>query len=216
MNKLFPLIVISLLIFACKKEKEPVTLLDDTCEVSFTLDGKKYTKTLAKNEFNQGGGFGLADGHGGYTQTQSVTFEIDSILEIEIELGCYNRKGNDSIDNYAINQKVLQQFLSTGQSYKCLTTDTSIKNGVDINISEKRKRFWRSYKTDWVNYKPIPITNEQTGSSFVITEVKEVSTDGQRHNAFIIKGSFNCNVYDERTDAKRVLTDGTFTLLILG
>ena len=216
MNKLITLIAISLLFFSCTKDKEAVTPLDVTCEVSFTLDGKKYHKALEKNEFNQGSGFGIYDGHGGYTQTQSVQFELDSMLGIEIELGFYNRKGNDSIDNYAANLKVLHQFLSAGQEYKCLTTDSTVKNGVDINISENRKTFWRSYKTDWINYKPIPITNEQFGSRFVLTEVTEVSTDGHRQNAFVIKGTFNCNVYDERTGTKRVLTDGTFTMLIFG
>lgn len=137
-------------------------------------------------------------------------------MAITIELGFYYWRNSDTTDNLSNNLKTLQRFLNSSTiEYKVLHYDSSIKNAVVISLSERNAVYWHSFKSDWGNYKPIPITNEQDGSRFVITEVKEVSIDGQRNNSIIIKGSFTCNVFEERTGAKKVLTNGAFTCVLL-
>ncbi|HUP12984.1 MAG TPA: hypothetical protein VM187_12245, partial [Niastella sp.] len=94
----------------------------------------------------------------------------------------------------------------------CGTTE-----GVELAFSDFKMNggTWYSIKWDATTQTFKSITNEQAGSSFVITEVKEGKAMFSReNNGVIIKGTFNCNLYEVRTGAKKVITDGTFTAIL--
>jgi hypothetical protein len=206
-KKLFTLTIITFLIASCKKD-EP--LLDESLQISFKLDGKEYSKVLGSNQMNAFQSVSSDRGQGDYSETRGVIFQLGDSLEIGFSLGYINRKANDADFSY---QSIKQALYIGSREYKCLACDTSIRNGVDIILSyPKKQEDWSSYK--FTNNGSLPITNEQNGSSFTITEVKETKVKNYG-SGFIVKGTFNCNLFKNFTLDKSVLTDGKFTIFLI-
>lgn len=216
MNKLFCFLAIALLISSCKKdETRPKITYPEIFEVSFKLDGKQYSKAYKKDESNPVGGLHSYESDGDSYNVHGPVYQMDSGFNVEIFFGYFQRFKNDTAGD---RQRVAQLMKPGNKAYKCLMyCDTSAREGVEVRFSDKISgvTLWGTVKYDPNNnYEPIPITNEQDGSSFVITGVKDATTTGYSNNALIVKGTFSCNMYNIDTGEKKVITEGKFTCLV--
>lgn len=214
MKKLLALVVIALSLFSC--EKDDTDTNEDTFEIHFKLDGKEYSQVLKKGVTNALVGGNSSDtGYVAAALGASFPLNDKDSAEISFGIGYFQRKMNDLAGNLGR----LKQLCRIGpKEYKCLSCDNSgTTEGVDFGFSDFRMNggTWYSIKWDATTQTFKSITNEQTGSSFVITEVKEGKAMFSReNNGVIIKGTFNCNLYEMRTGAMKVITDGTFTAIL--
>jgi hypothetical protein len=200
-------LIVALFIVSCDKEKP---LYDETLQVSFKMDGKEYSTSFDRDRVNTFVSTSYDLGQGSRVGTRGVNYQFGDSLDLSIFSGLQYHKANDDQGNY----DRLKQLLHTGsKEYRCLFCDTSKTDGAEISFSEGKinPRSWRTQLEDVYNN---PATTDQTGSSFVITEVKETQIKGYPGTAFIVKGTFNCNIFEISSRMKRVLTDGKFTCLL--
>lgn len=212
MKKLFVYIIVALSIASCQKHSSTHTY-EDIFQIRFKLDGKEYSKVLKQNELNSVGSVIMPSLPGQTTLTQGPTFELGGdYWEIEFLLGYLHNISGDKTGNL---QKIRNLLRTGSKQYKCLWCDTSITDAIEIALIESGTGSkWCTTQIDQTTHKPKPV-NEQNGSSFVVTEVKESTIDDRA--AFIVKGSFNCNLFSwqtGQTGMKKVLTDGEFTFIM--
>lgn len=194
---------------SCQKSGSRTTY-DETFQVRFKLDGKEYVKVLQQNELNEIGSVISYNEQGKRTITQGPVYQLDSDYGIYFELGyLYHIAGDD-----AGNFQKLKNLLRVGsKKYECLGCDTSIRDAVELRLIESNTGIsWCTTRRDLGTSGLVPVTNEQNGSSFVVTEIKESTVDSR--DAVIVKGTFNCNLYNWSTGAKKVLTGGEFTCIL--
>lgn len=200
-KNLFIATIITFLIASCKKDDAPP--FDETLQISFKMDGKEYSQELSKGQINQPTATWYDLGQGNLHETRDVIFRFGDSIIIQLTFGYINRNTNDTVFSY----QSLKQALAVGsREYKCLECDSSIRNGVSISLTNFAGPFWTSF----TNNSSLPGTNDQTGSHFTITDIKETKIPDYPAG-FIVKGTFKCNIYKAATLEKSVLTDGKFT-----
>ena len=206
MKQLITSLIIILFLVSCDKDGH----YDDVFEVHFKVEGKEYSKALPKNTPNPLYVSTSNVSPGNMYESQGAVFEINDSSSITLHIGNFLRKTDDNPGNI----ERLKQMLPVGnREYNLDNGDSSVSNGVSIVFVDGSNSYF-TCRYDPIAYKSIPVTNEQTGSSFVINEIKQTNYIAGKNNAFIIKGSFNCNLFDATTGRKKVLTDGTFTCIL--
>lgn len=214
MKKLLTFLLFTLSVFSCHKNSTtPEVTYDEVFQIRFKLDGVEYSKTLKQNELNAVSSVAYDDGQGNATMAHGPLFQLDNGLELWFHLGYFHIKSGDSTGNLQIVKHLLQ--IGT-RKYKCLSDcDTTVTDGVEMSLMDKGTgAVWYSTRHDLTTFQAIPVTDEQKDSHFEIMEVKESSTTGYSKNAFIIKGTFGCTIFESQTGVKRVLTEGSFTCIL--
>ena len=208
MKQLITPLVIALLFISCDKDSAHY---DDVFEVHFKFNGKEYAKTITKNTPNPLAVSTFDVSPGNMYESQGAVFELSDTSNITLYIGNFLRKVDDN--NNGGNEERMKQMLPVGnRSYTLWNGDSSITNGVGIVFIEGRNSYTSS-RYDATAQRPIPVTTEQAGSTFLINEVKQTDYIAGSNNAFIIKGTFNCNLFGANND-KKTLTDGTFTCIL--
>ena len=210
MKQLFSTLAIALLFLSCDKD---LAHYDDVFEVHFKFNGKEYSKTIAKNTPNPLVVSTFEVSPGIMYESQGALFELNDTSNITLSFGNFLRKVDDN--NNGGNTERLKQMLPIGnREYNLLNGDSTITNGVAISFIDGRTN-WLSAQWDAAKQNVKPVTTEQTGSTFIINEIKQTDYIAGSNNAFIIKGTFNCNLYAaSANNEKKALTDGTFTVIL--
>jgi len=204
-----PLFVVLLFVSCNKDDKDDKDDNNGTpsgyvLDVHFKVDGKEYSYALAKNTPNPLVVSTADVSPGKMYESQGALFQLTDTSYITLVLGYFLRDVNDNPGNI----ERLKQILPVGnREFNLWKGDSSVSNGIDVVFINGRE----GYST----YDPtLPSTpNQQAGSSFVIKEIKQTDWVAGRNNAFIIKGTFNCNLYNG-SGVKKVLTDGTYTCML--
>lgn len=214
MKKLTAYFATIIVIISCSKDKTTPSLYQELFQISFTFDGKQYKKVLRSDQKNQYTFGGYHDGAKS-TYHLGATFFIDTITTITFHLGNYHHIYGDTTGNL---ERLKHLFRPGPKTYKCITgCDTAIADAVELHFYPNASGLsnWSTTKRKKVNDFPEPIeAGDQTGSSFYISEIKESTTNGFNKNAVIIKGIFQCNLYEINTGHKKLLTNGEFTCII--
>jgi hypothetical protein len=213
MMKLSAYILLVALIISCRKDSKP-TRYDVQFSISFKLDGKEYKKVYEQDAMNGYTASGYTRSHG-ITYILGPTFTLDSKTAITFFLGNYHYAFNDSTGNL----QRLKYLLRPGtKHYTCINypCDTALTDAVQISFSDDPQGvgFWSTTKRTSVNG-TVNAVVDQPGSHFTVLEMKESTTNGVHKNAVIIKGTFECALYEATNITnKKLLKDGQFTCII--
>lgn len=94
--------------------------------------------------------------------------------------------------------------------------DATLEDAVQISLIDDPKgvNLWSTTKMKLVGSVATDVEVDQAGSAFIITEVKESTTNGINKNAIVVKGIFHCTLHEPNTGNEKLLTDAMFTCII--
>jgi hypothetical protein len=202
MKQLITSLVLVLLFVSCNKDdnKSNNKSNDDVLEIHFKVDGKQYSYTLPKNTPNPLIVSTYDVSPGKMYESQGAMYQLTDTSWISLEFGFFLRDINDNPGNV----ERLKKILPVGnREYNIWKGDSTVSNAIGVIFVNGRE----SYNSG------IPPAESQAGNTFVINEIKQTDWVAGTNNAFIVKGTFNCNLYTG-TGVKKVLTDGTYTCML--
>jgi hypothetical protein len=212
------LVVILLLVISvsCKKDsdKNKLPTFDETFQVHFTLDNVDYNITLPEDVWNAGSGF-TASANANNTMHYfgiGARFDLSNATYFDVQFGTgYGDLVNGRAEAF---QSSLALTKPGSKIYDCLgSCSQNQADRVMVTYVDKDGVVWSNVGTTG--------GNDQSGSNFVVTERKEVSTyylddPDRRNNAVILKATFNCILYEKDGPRKKTLNKGSITALIGG
>jgi len=173
--------------FACNKsDSYNPPRFDETFQVHFNLDGKNYSHVLPKGALDTGYGYLNEVSPGNYYFADGSIYQLTPNTKFHILLGT----GNGPVQsNWPLAYESFKNMLSAGpKTYDSLEYCFQPQsNRVEIVYTDENGDDWSSTKWTYVPGGQIFKQIEQAGSSFIITEYKEVSLSRTRKDAAIIK-----------------------------
>lgn len=216
MMKFSTLIFFFVLIISCRKDgKQPQ--YDEQFSISFTLDGHQYDTTLPFDQMNMYTAWSVSNNTAVTAWKLGPILKLGGNAQISFLFANYHYINNDNTGNLAR----LKSMLRPGQkNFKCIDMlcDTSLAEAVQISFNDNSQSSinWSTTKRTSIPGMPGSVSFDvnQPGSHFTVTEIKESNTIGNKKNAVIIKGTFECILYEAGTGNSKLLKDGRFTVLI--
>lgn len=201
MKHLITPLVVVLLFVSCKKDdNKDSTNANNVLEIHFKVDGKQYSYALPKNTPNPLIVSTYDVSPGKMYESQGAMFQLTDTSWISLEFGYFLRDVNDNPGNITR----LKQILPAGnREYNIWKGDSTVPNGIGVVFVNGRENYNSG----------IPPAESQAGNTFVINEIKQTDWVAGTNNAFIVKGTFNCNLYNG-AGVKKALTDGTYTCML--
>jgi hypothetical protein len=213
MKKFSTLFILLALIISCRKDaKQP--LFEEQFSISYTIDGQEYKTILPVDQMNMYTGSGFNYNTNVTTMSLGPIFKLEGTAQISFLFGNYHYIQNDKTGNMAR----LKNLLRPGnKNYKCIfmLCDTALTEAVQVTFTEDPQGFpyWSTTKRTSIPGGVSAVVN-QPGSFFTVTEIKESTTNGLGKNAVIVKGTFECILYDAATNDSKALKDGQFTFIV--
>jgi len=199
---------------SCKKDGKttPTVHFDEIFQINFTIDNIPATKVYPKDSLNILQGYHSDLGNGNYYFGGGGFYKLDIKRSIGFQLGsAYGALITDPTGSF----KAFSTLCSPGSKiYDNMALGSQTQtNRVEFSYYDENGNEWSTTKMDLsdpAHPKPAAGPIQPTGSTFIITDKKDISLDNTTPDGVIIKGTFNCILYKWGSNDQKTVRDGTF------
>jgi len=198
---------------SCKDDLPAVKKMtyDVIFQVNFTLDGVQYSKVYGKDTANIAYPMGYNPVNGEEYQARGASFEFKNPFNyFNISIGSIH--GTREKDWPAAYESFKSNFAPGDKAFEYLLFNSStLPNKVEITWRDEQGQDW--YSTKYTNT-PYAAEIIQPSGKFTITEMREIKNELSEEILLIVKGKFNCKLYEWDGPGVKDLEDGSFVALV--
>jgi hypothetical protein len=211
--KQYIIIILSFIIVSgCKKEKKPRSF-PDKLFITFTIENQTYSAEVPDGEFHYGTGHNSEVEPGNFVLARGAAFDISAKSSIDFQLA--SARGKLITDRPATFESLKYLFAPGEKKYDSIAFAwPQHDRKVEIAYKDEEGTIWYTTKLTYIHANRVDKVVDQPGGVFLITEMKEVPSGNNGENGLVVKGSFNCILYEFDGPGMKQLTNGRFAAYI--